>query len=52
MSESRKSVSKGQGEGKPAGYQPSFGRKLFMLALCILGLIVVWSYYFSHSQKP
>jgi len=32
---------------KPAGYQPSLGRKLFMLGLCIIGLIVVWTYYFK-----
>jgi len=32
---------------KPAGYQPSLGRKLFMLGLCIVGLIVVWTYYFK-----
>jgi hypothetical protein len=36
---------------KPAGYQPSVGRKVFMLVLCIVGLIVVWTYYFK-SQKP
>jgi len=36
---------------KPAGYQPSLGRKIFMLVLCIVGLIVVWTYYFK-SQKP
>ena len=27
------------------GYQPTLGRKLFMLGLCIVGLIVVWSVY-------
>jgi hypothetical protein len=27
------------------GYQPSLGRKLFMLGLCIVGLIIVWSVY-------
>lgn len=37
---------------KTAGYQPTVGRKLFMLALCILGLIIVWTYYFSQSSKP
>jgi len=36
---------------QPKGYQPSLGRKLFMLALCIVGLILVWTYYF-HLQKP
>ena len=30
------------------GYQPSLGRKLFMLGLCIVGLIVVWSVYFFN----
>jgi len=37
---------------KPAGYQPTLGRKLFMIALCILGLIMVWTFYFSQSGKP
>ena len=36
---------------QPKGYKPSLGRKLFMLGICILGLIVVWTYYF-HVQKP
>jgi hypothetical protein len=27
------------------GYQPSLGRKLFMLGLCIVGLIIVWTVY-------
>jgi len=36
---------------KPQGYQPSLGRKLFMLALCIIGLIIVWTYYF-RVMKP
>ena len=30
------------------GYQPSLGRKLFMLGLCILGLIIVWTVYFFN----
>ncbi|MBZ5606840.1 MAG: hypothetical protein LAP38_01170 [Acidobacteriia bacterium] len=33
----------------PPGYQPSLGRKLFMLGLCILGLIIVWTYYFRSQ---
>jgi len=37
---------------KPAGYQPSLGRKLFMLALCIAGLIFVWTYYFKSLKSP
>ncbi|HEX6895743.1 MAG TPA: hypothetical protein VF146_10740 [Bryobacteraceae bacterium] len=36
---------------QPKGYQPTLGRKLFMLGLCIVGLILVWAYYF-HLQKP
>lgn len=36
--------------GKPRGYQPSTGRKLFMLALCIAGLIFVWTYYFLSTK--
>ena len=30
------------------GYQPSLGRKLFMLGLCVVGLIIVWSVYFFN----
>ena len=43
--------SKSDSEGKPPatnespGYQPSLGRKLFMLGLCIVGLIIVWTVY-------
>jgi hypothetical protein len=33
------------GEKSP-GYQPTLGRKLFMLGLCVAGLIVVWVFYF------
>jgi len=36
---------------QPKGYQPSLGRRLFMFGLCIVGLIIVWAYYF-HIQKP
>jgi len=32
------------------GYQPSTGRKLFMLGLCIAGLIFVWTYYYFASR--
>jgi hypothetical protein len=35
---------------KPPGYQPSTGRKLFMIGLCIAGLIFVWTYYFFASR--
>lgn len=35
---------------KPPGYQPSTGRKLFMLGLCIAGLIFVWTYYFMAMR--
>jgi hypothetical protein len=38
--------------GKPQGYQPSTGRKLFMLVLCIVGLIVVWTYYYFTVHQP
>ena len=33
-------------DDKPPGYQPTVGRKLFMIGLCIAGLIIVWVYYF------
>jgi hypothetical protein len=36
---------------KPPGYQPTTGRKLFMLGLCIAGLIFVWTYYY-FSTRP
>jgi hypothetical protein len=35
---------------KPPGYQPSAGRKLFMLGLCIAGLIFVWTYYYFATH--
>ena len=35
---------------KPPGYQPSLGRKLFMLGLCIAGLIFVWTYYYFATH--
>jgi len=34
----------------PSGYQPSLGRKLFMLGLCIAGLIFVWTYYYFATR--
>jgi hypothetical protein len=37
---------------KPPGYQPTPGRKLFMMGLCVLGLIFVWVYiYLASHQK-
>ena len=35
---------------KPPGYQPSLGRKLFMLGLCVAGLIFVWTYYYFATR--
>jgi hypothetical protein len=35
---------------KPPGYQPTTGRKLFMLGLCIAGLIFVWTYYYFAAR--
>ena len=35
---------------KPPGYQPSLGRKLFMLGLCVAGLIFVWTYYYFATH--
>ncbi|HYL37838.1 MAG TPA: hypothetical protein VEV17_18125 [Bryobacteraceae bacterium] len=38
---------------QPKGYQPSTGRKLFMLAICVVGLLIVWIvYFFQSQQKP
>jgi hypothetical protein len=40
-----------QPEGDRAkGYQPSLGRKLLMFVLCIVGLIIVWVYYFRFAK--
>lgn len=35
---------------KPS-YQPTTGRKLFMLGLCIAGLIFVWTYYYFATRS-
>jgi len=35
---------------QPKGYQPSLGRKLIMFALCLIGLIIVWTYYFRFAK--
>ncbi len=35
---------------KRSGYQPTLGRKLFMLGLCIAGLIFVWTYYYFATR--
>jgi hypothetical protein len=37
-------------DDKPPGYQPSTGRKLFMIGLCIAGLIFVWTYYYFATR--
>ena len=36
---------------KPPGYQPSPGRKLLMLGLCIAALIFLWTYYFFTARQ-
>jgi hypothetical protein len=36
-------------EKEPKGYQPTVGRKLFMIGLCILGLIIVWTYFLRNQ---
>jgi hypothetical protein len=38
------------GPDKPPHYQPSVGRKLFMMGLCVLGLIFVWIYYYLTTH--
>ena len=35
----------------PVGYQPSAGRKLFMMALCLVALIIVWVFYFIAAKQ-
>jgi len=35
----------------PVGYQPSPGRKLFMMGLCLVALIIVWVFYFIASKQ-
>jgi hypothetical protein len=32
-------------EPTPPGYQPTTGRKIFMLVLCLVALIAVWVFY-------
>jgi len=32
------------------GYQPTTGRKLFMLVLCLVALIAVWVFYWFASK--
>ena len=37
----------------PLGYQPTAGRKLFMMGLCLVALIMVWVFYFmANKQSP
>jgi len=38
--------------GPQPHYQPSTGRKLFMLGMCVLGLIFIWIFYFLEAKKP
>jgi hypothetical protein len=35
----------------PIGYQPSAGRKLFMMGLCLVALIIVWAFYFIANKQ-
>jgi len=35
----------------PVGYQPSPGRKFFMMGLCMVALIIVWVFYFIASKQ-
>ena len=37
-------------DGLPA-YTPGFGRRLLMFVLCLIGLIVVWIFYWLDSRK-
>jgi hypothetical protein len=32
-------------------YTPGFGRRLAMFLLCLLGLIIVWTYVWFESRK-
>jgi hypothetical protein len=36
---------------KPPGYQPTTGRKLLMLGLCVAGLIFVWTFYYFATRQ-
>ncbi|MGA2214635.1 MAG: hypothetical protein ABSH31_15270 [Bryobacteraceae bacterium] len=38
-------------EQPPPGYQPSPGRKLLMIGLCIAALIFLWTYYFLATRQ-
>ena len=35
----------------PVGYQPSAGRKLFMMGLCLVALIIVLAFYLIAGKK-
>jgi len=32
-------------------YTPGFGRRLLMFLLCLIGLIVVWTFYYLDTRK-
>ena len=32
-------------------YTPGFGRRLVMFLLCLLGLIVVWTFFYLDTRK-
>ena len=32
-------------------YTPGFGRRLLMFLLCLIGLIVVWTFYWLDTRK-
>ena len=37
----------------PGGYQPTTGRRLLMMGLCMVALIIVWAFYFiAGKQSP
>jgi hypothetical protein len=32
-------------------YKPGFGRRLVMFLLCLIGLIVVWTFFYLDTRK-
>jgi len=38
------------GKERPA-YTPGFGRRLLMFLLCLIGLVVVWTFFWLDTRK-
>jgi hypothetical protein len=38
-------------DNKLPAYTPGFGRRLLMFLLCLLGLVVVWTFVWLNTRK-